>query len=378
MQATRAICPTLPVLAIAATLVLGCTSGLARSGWRDSLAREVAARGLDPQPVLEPFVLTSAMQSWAQAAVEGFVGDEEQVRALLRRMIEPSELQLTYVWGHTGTAAEVFEQRQANCLAFTNLFISMARYLGLEVGFLLVRDTETFRKEGDLVVISDHVAAGFGHGPSRLVIDLAQEPHRGARRMEVISDLTALGLFYSNRGAEALQANDPDAARGWLQSAIALAPERSGAWVNYGVALRRSHLEVEAEAAYRQALEIDPRATSAATNLAALLRRVGRGDEARAIEVALGEQPGRNPFTYLALADVSRASGHLEEASRLYRRAISLNRDDAEAYAALGLLAVQAGDQKVAKRLLRRARQRDPDHPRTLLLADQLRRSGPS
>ena len=61
--------------------------------------------------------------------------------------------------------------------------------------------------------------------------------YRSARQ---ISDLTALGLYYSNRGSELIADGDLGEARQWLEIAVRLAPHLPGSWVNLGVALRRS------------------------------------------------------------------------------------------------------------------------------------------
>ncbi|RMH18743.1 MAG: tetratricopeptide repeat protein [Acidobacteria bacterium] len=335
----------------------------------DQLLRE---RGLDPQAITRPLLLTDEMRAWARAAVEGQVTGEGRLRALIERLLDPDHLRLEYAWGYTGTAVEVFEQRRANCLAFTNLFVSMAREVGLSVYYLLVRDQESFRKEGDLVVISDHVAVGWGSAGSRLVVDFSLQPLGDYRRAERIDDLTALALYYSNRGAESLQEDDVAGALEWLKTAVLLDPEEASSWVNYGVALRRDGQLEAAEAAYRKALEIDPRAGSAASNLASLLRLSGREAEAIELEQLLARAGGRNPYTYLALGDISVRRGRFDEAGRLYRRAINLKRRDAEPWAALGQLALIRGDHDAARRLLKKARKRDAEHPRAVQLAQAL------
>lgn len=359
------------VLFLGLTLV-GCASVPDPADWRTGLMPELRQRGLDPEAILAPLALDGDMEAFAAAAVEGVFDEPERVRALLRRLTDPDHLDLTYAWGYTGTTEEVFERRQANCLAFTNLFVSMARSVGLPVHYLLVRDNESFRKEGDLVVISDHVAVGYGTGPQRLVIDLSAEGAADSRKIVAISDLTALALYQSNRGAETLQEGDPETALRWLTTSLTLDAGQASTWVNFGVALRRAGRPDDAELAYRQALEIDPASTSALNNLASLLRMAQRDEEARELEETLARTPGRNPYTFLALGDLSMRNGRLDEAERLYRRAITLDRQSADGYAALGQLAMATGNRAVARRLLRKARKQDAENPRAVRLAQAL------
>jgi Flp pilus assembly protein TadD len=76
------------------------------------------------------------------------------------------------------------------------------------------------------------------------------------------------------------------------------------------------------------------------------------------------------------LGDISLASGRPEEAARLYRRAIGLNRQSAEAWAALGRAALAQGNRDAARRALRKARKRDQNPPRIALLERALAAGG--
>jgi len=364
-------------LILGACLWLALVAGRGRDRSRPApLRRALAVRGLDAESVMAPIAVDARMRRFAQQAVAKGGQVREQLQALLDHMTDPGMLGLTYRWGHTGTTAEVFDTGEANCLAFTNLYIGLARSVGIKVYYLLIQDGATYRKEGDLVIVSDHVAVGYGGGEGRLVIDLAAEPGADSRSLQPISDLTALALFYVNRGAEALRRDQVVMALDALRTALLLDGQLAAVWINYGVALRRNGQRQAAEAAYRQALEFDPRAGSALSNLASLLRREKRIAEAEVLETLLARRPGRNPFTYLALGDISLANGRPEEAARLYRRAIGLSRENADAWAALGRAALARGDRNSARRALKKARRRASEHPRIELLERALGSGG--
>src|SRR5262249_45728338 len=178
---------------------------------------------------------------------------EERLKTLLQVLLDTRKLNLTYEGHFTGTAAEAFASHHANCLAFTNLFVGMARELGVAVFYLDVDDIQKFERDGDLVVVSGHVSAGFGTGRDLRILDFSAAPAATYRSIRPISDDTAIALYYSNRGGELLRAGQQTAALGWLRTAVALDPDLARAWINYGVALRRTGDLPGAQAASRPA-----------------------------------------------------------------------------------------------------------------------------
>ncbi len=358
-------------------LAIGLTGCAANSELSDEdlLNRALLARGLDPESVMVPFEITEEMRRWAHEVAPGALAPEDRLRRLRDGLFDKDRMELKYTWGYTGTAIDVFEQRRANCLAFTNLFVGMARELRVEVYFLGVERVETYRKQGDLVVVSDHVAVGYGDATvdsDLLIFDFSPYRNQGYRDVRRISDLTAIAMFYSNRGAETLQEGRVLDAVSWLKTAVAIDPALTPGWVNLGVVLRRAGDLPGAEDAYKHALEIDPRTHSAYQNLAALLQLQGRSKEAEGFVQALQKTPTRNPYSYLSLGDISLRSGRLEEAKRFYRRAVNLSGDDAEIFAALGQLAAATGDLRTARKMLKKAQKLDQESARTRQLASML------
>lgn len=336
------------------------------------MERELRSRGLDPAAVVLPYELDDEMRTWVHAQVPSAAPAEKKLELLLTGLLDPAKLRMQYEARSTGTAREVFRSRRANCLAFTSLFVGLAREVGVPVVYLDVDDVERFEKEGDLVVVSGHVSAGFNTGTHLKILDFSAAPPTEYRKVYPISDLTAIALFHSNRGAEALRTNRNEEALDWLRKAVAIDPELGSAWVNYGVSLRRSGDVKAAEEAYRKALEADPTAVSAYQNLASLLRFQGKEKEAEDLLALSSRLGSRNPFIYLALGDVSFSHGRLEEARRFYRKALRLYRQNPEPYAAMGLLSLAVGDSGDAERWLRKAVAIDQENRRVKLLAQRL------
>ncbi|HEX7184897.1 MAG TPA: tetratricopeptide repeat protein [Thermoanaerobaculia bacterium] len=359
-------------LGIALVALTGCaTSGPGSS----DVARALRARGLDPSSVVIPYEISEEMREWVHRAVPAEVQTEKRLDRLLNAIVGPS-LGIQYEARYTGTAQEVFKKRKANCLAFTSLFVGLAREIGLPVLYLDVDDIEKFEKEGDLVVVSGHVSAGYDSGAAMRILDFSAAPPAEYRKVSPMSDLTAIALFHSNRGAELLRAGKNREALDWLRKAVAIDPELGRAWINYGVALRRAGDTAEAEAAYRRALEADPAALSAYQNLAALLRLRGQEKEAEDLLAISSRLGSRNPFLYISLGDLSFVHGRTEEARRFYRKAMRLVGKSAEPYAAMGLLSLSKGDTGDARKWLRKATAIDRENRRVKQLAGKLAGQG--
>jgi Flp pilus assembly protein TadD len=380
MLVTRRFRPSVSLLAVALSVLAaavwtgGCASSIKPIS-NPEMTREIRARGLDPAAVTVPFAITDEMRAWVHKTVPDNEGMERKLELLLLGLVADDGLKLEYEAGYTGTAREVFETRRANCLAFTSLFVGLAREVGVPVFYLDVEDIEKFEKEGDLVVVSGHVSAGYGLARDLRVLDFAADPQPSGtyRRVHRISDMTAVSLYHSNRGAELLRAGKEKEALVWLREAVALDPEFSRPYINLGVALRRSGDNVGAEKAYRRALELDPDAVSAYQNLASLLRGDDRGSEADGLLALAGKIGSRNPYSYLALGDLSFSQRRYEEARRFYRRALRLYRGNAEPYAAMGLVSYATGDTGDAERWLNKALAIDQENFRVKHLSSRLR-----
>jgi Flp pilus assembly protein TadD len=342
-----------------------------------ALRAAIADRGLDPDEVMKPLALTEEMQAWVKDNVARHPEAGERMRLLLRSLLSSKGLGMTYSTGFTGTAHEVFEAREGNCLGFTQMFVVMGREVGVDVYYLAVDRLTRYRKQDDLIIVSDHVTAAFNDGDERRILEFSLAgdfDYRGARQM---TDIEALGLYYSNRGAEEIQNRRVREGHELLETAVTLAPKMAQAWVNLGVAHRRLGRQAEAEAAYRRAIEIDEAQLSAYHNLVGLYRLQGKQHPAREILRLLDRRDNRNPFIYLQLGDMSEQRGHRDEARSFYKRAVRLGTEHAETWAALGLWYLEAGDARRANRLLTRAEKRDPEEERTVRLRERLAVNGP-
>ncbi len=365
----------LPVLllALAAAALPGC------SGSHSLVLQGPALESLKKQQqekygseIVVPYDISDEMRAWVRQRVPTNAPYQRRLDLLIGSLFNPDDFKLEYDAQATGTAREVFASRRGNCLAFTSLFVGLAREVGAPVFYLDVEEVEEFQKVGDLIVVSGHISAGFGSGKELKIFDFSPNPEKQFRPVRSISDRTAIALHYSNRGAEMLRAGQTKQALEYLRIAVSLDPEHPRPWINLGVAERRSGDVKAAEAAYRRALEIDASAVSAYQNLATLLNLQGQRDEAATLLALTARLKGRNPYNYLALGDLSMGNRRYEEARRFYKRALHLESRGAESFAAMGQLALASGDESEAMGWLKKAIAIDQENPRVRSLASQL------
>jgi tetratricopeptide (TPR) repeat protein len=335
----------------------------------EELELQVADRGLNPDEIVIPARLSDEMKRWVHSKISVGTPPDRAFREVLAALVDPEGLGLVYDPSYTGTAQEVWSSGKANCLGFTHLFVGLTREVGIATYYVKWGWVERYRKEGDLVLVSGHVSAGWGVGSAREVLEFGAVEGMDASRSRRISDINAVARHYANRSAELLRGGMNDEALAAAETAIVLDPDLVDAWVNLGVSRRRSGDQDGAEAAYRRATLVDPDHLPAYQNLSVLLRLRGAEDSAQTMLELLDRRDNRNPFTYLALGDESFESRSYEEAVRYYKRATKLGRDLAEPRAAMGLTAMKLGELSAARKWLRRAQAINPEESRTRELA---------
>ena len=337
---------------------------------------EVPSRPAAPVSIEEaavPFEIDEQIREWVRERVGRRGSREERLYRLLDALVSDPGLNVTYVGGYTGTAEEVFETREANCLGFTHLFVALARELGIDVEYMRVHDVQSVERQGAYVVVSGHISAGYNTGPDYQVLDFSDLPIDDYRHIEPMDDHSVVALHHVNRGAELMLEGRWHEAEPWLTLGVELDPELPEAWVNLGVYRRHEGKLEEAEAAYRRAIEIAPDFPTSYQNLAALLLpNPERRAEALTLLDLARQNKTRNPYLFLSLGDLALEQGRFDLAGDYYRRAMTLAPGEAEVLAAMGSWAADADKARKAKRLLAKAKKADPDHPRVRALADKL------
>jgi tetratricopeptide (TPR) repeat protein len=308
--------------------------------------------------IVIPFEIDEDIRALAHRITDNLGSDRAKVQAIVENIIGMSQFSISYDWLSNKTAREVFREGRGNCLAYSNLFVGMAREVGLEAVYVDVKSIERQMREAEIVVNSGHVTAGIRQGPNVMVIDFTATPEREYLGFQVIDDLEAIANFYNNQGflygyftetKESQLDFDPLAKElEMYRLALEVKPTFSRARNNLGVALRRRGKVDEAIAEYKRAIEIDPRFPDAHSNLAAAYSYLGRIDDAVAeLQIAAAES-GSNGYFYSNLGMVLQQLNRDSEAIKAFQKALALEPGMANARYHLGEIYEGRGDVKKA------------------------------
>jgi tetratricopeptide (TPR) repeat protein len=154
--------------------------------------------------------------------------------------------------------------------------------------------------------------------------------------------------------------------RSIFRAAIDVFPDNVRAQFNYGAASERAGDDAAAEAAYRRAVAVWPRFSDAHYNLAGLLGRRNRWDQAVVeYHAAIEEQPGN--VTYLVNAGHALTqAGQPAAGAELLERAVGIDRSSDRGWTDLGAAYLAAGRGADALRAWEEAARLLPDNPETI------------
>jgi Tfp pilus assembly protein PilF len=287
--------------------------------------------------------------------MSGGGGNEvDQLKRLQGALFDPERFHFDYDPALTSTAADALAARRGNCVAFTNLFIAMARARGIHVRAGYMTPHVPGERRGDLVYVNTHVVAVYQLHDRFLVFDFYGARQDDVPRIRLLDDLELAALYVNNRAVDALSHGDLATAETGLEAVVRLAPEFAGAYANLGVLRRRRGNTAGAFDAYRAALAIEPRNPAVLSNLAALYLETGRLREAQAA-LRLADMSSATVYTMLARGDLESVDGRPDEALRFYKRAARLDPEIPDPHLAIARLEKGRGNLRDARRAASRA-----------------------
>jgi len=358
----------LPLLLLA--VLSGCITNSPKIIYtEDELVAVLQKRIVDAEvsKTMIPFYITDEIKEYAREVVGSYYYEKGKVNALVRAIIDRKKLDVKYNEYKALNAIEVFVEGEANCIAYTNLFIGMARSVGLPVYYVDVTEVSKLKREGELVVNSGHICAGIEINAKITLIDFAEHPRIGYKFYKVIDDLEALANFINSQGV--LYSNQIDLSSEDLDSqidiklyrtAIRIKPTFAKAFNNLGIAYQRRRLYDLAIAQYKRAILLDSKLSAPYSNLGNVYYL--KGEYVKAIEnlkKAL-KLKKNNPYTHYAIGLVYYYKKDYPEAVKHFRRAARLNREYAEPHNLLGMVYFQQGKYEEAILEAQKALQIDP------------------
>jgi tetratricopeptide (TPR) repeat protein len=306
-------------------------------------------------PDLDLFDLTDEMKAFAKNAVASAHNQDEQVEMLHRALLssEDGGRGIRYSLLSTATPIDVFESKKANCLGHSLLFVSMARYLGLNAhvnqvmippywnineasdnkdSFLLIKHVNVkikLRKFAFATGLEGKVQIGTR---PEIVIDLEMRRFRSIYHQVLLKDDEVAALFYNNRAMEFMAEGKNKDAFIYLKKALSLQSDANFIWSNLGTLYRR-HGQMEiAEAVYLKALLIDPSDLTLLNNLAGIYKQMGREAEKTVYQARVKKYRESNPYYLYQMAMRAKEEGRWDQAAEWIIKAISKQKTEERFY----------------------------------------------
>jgi tetratricopeptide (TPR) repeat protein len=376
----------LPALAIAASLAAGCAVTPKKVYTPDEMRAELAARVSTQMrdEIVIPFEIDDEIRQLARDATRSARTDTERVEAIVDAITSLAGFSISYDWLSNKTAKEVFREGKGNCLAYTNLFVGMARSVGVDAVYADVMFTEHLTREAEIVVKSTHITAAVTLGSGLTLIDFTRTPERKYTAFRPIDDLEAIANFYNNQGflygyftERGDVAFDPQEKElEMYRLALEILPTFVRARNNLGVALRRRGNIDEAIEQYKLAIKQDPKYVEAHSNLGTAYLHLGRTHDALKEYRLAAENAGPDGYVHERLGVTFLRLERYQDAIKEFRKALSKEPDLADAHYHLGECYRSLGDEKKAGEEYRAALEVDPNYVAAQTRLQQL--SGPA
>lgn len=328
----------------------------------------------DELPELDLFGLTPKMQQFAENAVKNGNSDADKAEllhlALIRSGVQGGQ-GITYSTFNTGTAREVFETGQANCLGYTLLYVSLAKSVGLkaQVNQVMVPPTWDMNSKRSYFLMR-HVNAKVVTHKSRwplvreahrfsdvsdVVVDLEIRRFRTNYRQKPLDDLSTSALFYNNRAMEFSSVEDEKNSFLYLRRALKAKDDQSFIWSNLASLYRkRGNLDL-AEITYLHALSFDSQDLTVLHNLGSLYKQSGDLQKSEIYRKKVQRYRNSNPYYLYQAAASAKEAKDIPKALDYITRAIKKETGDDRLYLLAVEIMTAAGDIKGAEKMQKKA-----------------------
>jgi Flp pilus assembly protein TadD len=278
----------------------------------------------------------------------------EKLRLLIFAVMGEGTFHLIYDEA-TRTAEQTFHDRRGNCLSFTNMFIAMSRYVGLDADYQEVDVPPDWSQSGQFLLLNKHVNVVVRVGDGERVIDFNMYDLQTDYGTLTISDERARAHFYNNLGVEYMLDADSERALAHFRKALGDDHSFAPAWINLGILYRREGHPAYAEAALLQALQIEPESLVAMSNLANLYEEQGLQESAALYRERVQAHRMRNPYYRYSLANEAFAAGDYRAAIAHLKYALRHQEYDPRFYSLMSMSYLMMGDRDESTKWMKKA-----------------------
>ncbi|MCP5381331.1 MAG: tetratricopeptide repeat protein [Kordiimonadaceae bacterium] len=315
------------------------------------LGKSIAKKDL---PSVDIMMITPEMEAFLELNTGKLNMPYQKAVALGNSIVNEDKLGLIYEPGITYTARQTFENRQGNCLAFSLLYSSLARKLGLEVNFQEVNVLPEWDLSDDEIYVENrHVNVRVKlPGSTDLVVDISRIAVEQELSHTFLDENTVSALYYGNIAAENLLKKQYEQSFLNIVKAIKTDSNVPSLWVNLGVLYRRAGNNEFAEKAYFTALEFDGKNQAALNNLAHLYNETGDREKAEYFLSLVKSYQDKNPYVHFVKAEKALEKENLDEAMWHIDDAIKRKSDDPRFYRLKSKIYQLLGDENNATKTM--------------------------
>ena len=313
----------------------------------------------------EIFQLDDDMRVMVQAKLVNNLSAQEKARILLEHLFNEENIALRYEGNANVTAIGAYHSKTANCMSLTIMAYALAEEAGMNVSFQEVDVPEYWVRNGQYSMLTGHVnllvreADDFNRrvvwGEKRTQIDFDPFVARKRFPSHVIKKNTLIAMFYNNKGADALVNKNYPLAYQYLKKATLTDNSFAASWGNLGILYKLSGHYDKAEKAYIHAINLKQDSLSSLGNLALLLKKQGRLNEALPIEDYIHKIRVNNPYYHALLANEAFYRQSYQLAIQHYKKAIQLNDEQHEFYFGLAKVYYKQNKLRLSKKAMKKA-----------------------
>ncbi|MBE0377245.1 tetratricopeptide repeat protein [Pseudoalteromonas prydzensis] len=271
--------------------------------------------------------------------------------------------------GDTLTAQQTLELAHGNCISLAILTQAYANLIDLETGFQEMTSQPVYAKEGNLVFIANHFRTKLyrpfieEEGQITFIrpgVLIDYFPSRGSFYVGSASYDDLIAKYYSNLAADALLESDYNQVYSLLMKANQYTPNDAELFNLAAILHRRVNDQATSQRIYQTALDQQLQSLNLLSNYKVLAEDTGNEMLVEQINSLLGAQE-KDPYELIALGESEALSGRLMSAKKHIDAAIDKAPYLADPYVALAKIRYQQGNLNDAHKLLKQAMKLERD-----------------